>query len=348
MHDDDGVDAAATAELRAEQPLGRFNGLGTYLDRNHLAFAQVAEIWRSAEGFGDAVARIYNLPLYKALAFTITYCALVTPLAMILGLCIALAVNTVPRMLKGTVIFFSLVPMLITPLVGALILYWMLNSEGILGAAIQNIFNDPGLSTRTSAPLTWAMLIAYGTWTNAPFSFIVFYAGLQAVPQDTVEAAMIDGASRWERIRHVGAALPAPLILFVLLVQLMDNFRVFEPIISFNASANASSLAYLIFASLNTQTSQLFGAAAATVRDHHRLHRRADRADPPARRPRDGGGPMSLAQTDMPRAFRRPPLVMTASLGLVLLWLLIAAFPFAWTVWGSFKVQGDFFSRETW
>jgi hypothetical protein len=49
------VDAAATAELRAEQPLGRFNGLGTYLDRNHLAFAQVAEIWRTAEGFGDAV-----------------------------------------------------------------------------------------------------------------------------------------------------------------------------------------------------------------------------------------------------------------------------------------------------
>jgi multiple sugar transport system permease protein len=57
---------------------------------------------------------------------------------------------------------------------------------------------------------------------------------------------------------------------------------------------------------------------------------------------------MSATQTDLPRAFRRPPLVMTASLGLVLLWLLIAAFPFAWTVWGSFKVQGDFFSRETW
>ena len=258
------VDSAATAQLRAEEPLGRFNGFGTYIDRNHLAFAELGEIFRNSDGLGDALARVYNLPLYKALAFTITYCILVTPLAMILGLCIALAVNTVPRMLKGTVIFFSLVPMLITPLVGALILYWMLNSEGILGAAIQNIFNDPGLSTRTSAPLTWATLIAYGTWTNAPFSFIVFYAGLQAVPKDTLEAAMIDGASRLERIRYVVLPSIRPLILFVLLVQLMDNFRVFEPIISFNAAANATSLSYLIFSNLNTQTTQLFGSAAAT------------------------------------------------------------------------------------
>lgn len=258
------VDAAATAKLREEQPLGQFNGLGTYFDRNHLAFAEIGQILRASNGIGDAAARIYNLPLYKALAFTVTYCLLVTPLAMVLGFVIALAVNTVPRLLKGPVIFFSLVPMLITPLVGALILYWMLNAEGILGAAIQNIFNDPNLSTRTSAPLTWATLIAYGTWTNAPFSFIVFYAGLQAVPRDTLEAAMIDGASRLERIRYVVLPSLKPLILFVLLVQLMDNFRVFEPIISFNAAANATSLAYQIYSSLNTQTIQLFGSAAAT------------------------------------------------------------------------------------
>ncbi|HVG49146.1 MAG TPA: sugar ABC transporter permease, partial [Rubellimicrobium sp.] len=258
------VDAAATAQLREEQPLGQFNALGTYVDRNHLAFSEIGEILRTASGPGEVVSRIYNLPLYKALAFTITYCLLVTPLALILGLLIALAVNTVPRLLKGPVIFFSLVPMLITPLVGALILYWMLNAEGILGAAIQNLFNDPTLSTRTSAPLTWATLIAYGTWTNAPFSFIVFYAGLQAVPRDTLEAAMIDGASRLERIRYVVLPSLKPLILFVLLVQLMDNFRVFEPIISFNAAANATSLSYLIYSSLNTQTTQLFGSAAAT------------------------------------------------------------------------------------
>ncbi|MCB2109505.1 MAG: sugar ABC transporter permease [Defluviimonas sp.] len=258
------VDVAATAKLRSEAPLGQFNGLGTYVDRNHLAINSVGLLWSRSGSLGEFVSGMMNLRFYRALAFTLFYCFLVTPLAMALGFGIALAVNVVPRLMKGPVIFFSLVPMLITPLVGALILFWMLNSDGILGVALQVLFNDPGLSTQSSAPLTWIMLIVYGTWTNAPFSFIVFYAGLQAVSRDTLEAAMIDGASRWERVRYVVLPSLKPLVLFVLLVQLMDNFRVFEPIISFNASANATSLAFDIYASLNTQTSQLFGSAAAT------------------------------------------------------------------------------------
>ena len=44
----------------------------------------------------------------------------------------------------------------------------------------------------------------------------------------------------------------------------------------------------------------------------------------------------------------RSPLLSTAALALVALWLLVAAFPFVWTLWGSFKVEGDFFSRADW
>jgi len=42
------------------------------------------------------------------------------------------------------------------------------------------------------------------------------------------------------------------------------------------------------------------------------------------------------------------PFLRTSAMGFVVLWLLIAGFPFLWTLWGSFKVQGDFFSRENW
>ncbi|TNC52880.1 carbohydrate ABC transporter permease [Rubellimicrobium rubrum] len=45
---------------------------------------------------------------------------------------------------------------------------------------------------------------------------------------------------------------------------------------------------------------------------------------------------------------RRSPVIRATATGFVLLWLLIAAFPFVWTVWGSFKVEPDFFSRDTW
>jgi len=54
-----------------------------------------------------------------------------------------------------------------------------------------------------------------------------------------------------------------PLVTFIALIQLMDNFRVFEPIIGFNASASATSLSWLIFNDLRGQE-QLFGSAAAT------------------------------------------------------------------------------------
>ena len=45
---------------------------------------------------------------------------------------------------------------------------------------------------------------------------------------------------------------------------------------------------------------------------------------------------------------RRPPAVALIATVLVVLWVVLAAFPFVWTVWGSFKVQGDFFSKADW
>ena len=257
------VDTAATAALRDEQPLGRFNGLGTYVNRAHLATSELGTILSSDRSLNQKWALILNLPFYKALIFTLVYCFVVTPLAMALGFTIALAVNALPKVTKGPIIFFSLLPMIITPLIGSLILYWMLSPNGILGATIQHIFNDPTLSLRASPALTWGALLTYGVWTNAPFSFVVFYAGLQTVPGDTLESAMIDGASRWERIRYVIIPHLAPLATFVALVQLMDNFRVFEPIVGFSAEANATSLSWLIYNDL-TGDSQQFGSAGAT------------------------------------------------------------------------------------
>lgn len=258
------VDEAATAELKRRQPLGRFNGLHTYTDRAHLALHEIGEILRHNDGATDAVGRIYALPFYRALAFTLSYTFVVTPLAMLLGFAIALGVNGLPRWIKGPVIFFSLLPMIVTPLVGSLMVYWMINADGIIGASLQALFNDPNLYLKASPALTWIVLFLYGIWTNGPFSFVVFYAGLQMVPADTLESAMIDGAGRWYRIRYVIVPYLAPLATFVALVQLMDNFRVFEPIVGFNSQANATSLSYFIFSDLNGQFQQLFGSAAAT------------------------------------------------------------------------------------
>lgn len=258
------VDAEATEQLRRDEPLGKFNGFGTYLDRNHLAVDEVKTILSSGGSFSDIVWQFYNLPFYKALSFTLAYTFIVTPLAMALGFAIALGVNSLTPLFKGPVIFFSLLPMIVTPLVGALVVYWMVSPQGIVGTSLQTLFNDPSLSLKSSLLLTWVTLLAYGVWNNAPFSFVVFYAGLQTVPADTLESAMIDGASRWERIRYVVVPHLMPLATFVALVQLMDNFRVFEPIVGFSANASATSLSWSIYNDLNSQVDQLYGSAAAT------------------------------------------------------------------------------------
>jgi len=258
------VDTGAMAKLREEAPMGKFAGFSNYLNRNHLAIEDLRDIFGDNEGLADIVSRMMNLPFYRALAFTLTYCFTVTPLAMALGFAVALAVNTIPRMLRGPTIFVSILPMIITPLVGSLILSWMFNPAGILGAALQDLAGDPSLSLRASPVLTWVVLLTYGIWTNGPFSFVVFYAGLQTVPQDTLESSKIDGATRWQTVRFVIIPHLMPLATFVALVQLMDNFRVFEPIVGFSAEANATSLSWLVYNDLVSQDAQQFGSAGAT------------------------------------------------------------------------------------
>ena len=226
---------------------------------------EVGDAWRGAERWSDFTKDLRNLPFYRAMAFTLTYTFVATPLLIILGLIIALSVNSLHRHLKGLVIFFSLLPMIVTPLIGSLILFWMIDSRGILGNALQWIVNDPNLSLKASTGLTWIMLIVYGVWSSAPFAFVVFYAGLQTLPQDQLESAQIDGATRWQQVRYVVIPHLMPLVTFVALIQLMDNFRVFEPIVGFNAEAHATSLSWIIFNDLGGETRLLSSAAATSV-----------------------------------------------------------------------------------
>lgn len=259
------VDQAATQALQDDQPLGKFAGLDVYLDRNHLAVGELRTAWVSSDGLPDFGNALMNLPFYKALIFTLVYTAVVTPLTLILGFAIAVAINSVAKAFKGPTIFFSLLPFIVTPLVGSLVLFWMVDARGILGTGLQWLAGDPTLSVKANTALMWIMLMTYGVWHSAPFAFVVYYAGLQTVNTDTIEAAMIDGASRWERIRYVVIPHLVPLTTFIALIQLMDNFRVFEPIVSFSAQAHATSLSYAVFSDLRGETQLLSSAAATSV-----------------------------------------------------------------------------------
>ena len=197
---------------------------------------------------------VYNLSLneiekinfWKAFRFTISFCLITLPLVIFLGLLIALTVNNLTRSLKGPVIFISLLPFIITPIIGALAIRWLFVGEGILTALLEYLMQKD-IAMFANAWTLELLMIIYRVWHVAPFAFIVFYAGLQTVNKETLESAVIDGANRYERLRYIIIPHLMPLIIFVSLIHLMDSYRVFEEIVAFSSQAYVISLQWLTY-----------------------------------------------------------------------------------------------------
>ena len=251
-------------KLKKQKGIGEFVGLKLYGGYKLFAFEAIGKEWEKRKSLSQFIGRLFNLPFYNALIFTLTYTFVATPFVILLGLIVAFSINNLTRSIRGPVIFAGLLPMIITPLIGALVLFWMIDGNGILGSAVQFVVGDPDLSLKASTPMVWAVILIYGIWHSTPFAMIVFYAGLQTVSSDQIEAAMIDGGSRWDRMRYVVLPHLMPLIIFVTLIHLMDAFRVFEPIIGFSAEAHVKSISFLIYESLVIQEDKLWGTGSAT------------------------------------------------------------------------------------
>mgnify|MGYP000694238997 FL=1 len=197
---------------------------------------------------------VYNLSLneiekinfWKAFRFTISFCLITLPLVIFLGLLIALTVNNLTRSIKGPVIFISLLPFIITPIIGALAIRWLFVGEGILIALLEYLMQKD-IAMFANAWTLELLMIIYRVWHVAPFAFIVFYAGLQTVNKEILESAVIDGANRFQRLRYIIIPHLMPLIIFVSLIHLMDSYRVFEEIVAFSSQAYVISLQWLTY-----------------------------------------------------------------------------------------------------
>ena len=210
---------------------------------------------------------ILAIDFYAALRFTLTFTLVTLPLVIGLGLAIALAVNAAAQSLRGGLIFASLLPFIITPVIGALSIRWLFQGDGILTQALRAI-TDSHLSLFAQGWTIELLMMTYRVWHAAPFAFVVFYAGLQTVDQDTLESAIVDGASRLERLRSVIIPHLMPLIVFVALIHLMDTYRVFEEIIGFSSQAWRISLQFLTYSFLTpdqTGNRALTRAAASSM-----------------------------------------------------------------------------------
>ncbi|MEM9222137.1 MAG: sugar ABC transporter permease [Pseudomonadota bacterium] len=200
-----------------------------------------------AEAISSAAPmEILTIPFWRALRFTVTFTLITLPLVIGVGLAIALAVNNAVRSLRGQIIFVSLLPFIITPVIGALSIRWLFIGDGILTALMEH-WTGTDIAMFAQGWTIEVLMLFYRVWHVAPFAFVIFYAGLQTVNQDTLESAIIDGASRWERLRFVVIPHLMPLIIFVALIHLMDAYRAFEEVIGFRSQAHRITLQFLTY-----------------------------------------------------------------------------------------------------
>lgn len=147
-------------------------------------------------------------------------------LQLLIGLCVALLLhpNTTVRQLARS---WMLVPMVLPPIVVG-ITWLALFTVDI--SPIHHLLAWIGLPmgpllTNPSTAL-WAIVLA-GTWQHFPFAMLMALAALQMVPENPIEAARIDGASRWQIFWHVRLPFIAPTLVVAGLFILIDSVKAF-------------------------------------------------------------------------------------------------------------------------
>jgi multiple sugar transport system permease protein len=190
---------------------------------------------QTAEGSTWSVSnftRIFTDGFFRAaLAHTFVYATAALILEFSIGLGLALLLNS---QIRGRGFFRAslLVPMMLPAVVVGVVWRLMLNPNfGAINGTLKNFgLNTESLTWTASPRLAMLSVIAVDVWQWTPFVFLVLLAGLQAIPQEPYEAALIDGSSRWQTFRYVTLPLLKPAILIALLLRTMDLLRVFDQI----------------------------------------------------------------------------------------------------------------------
>lgn len=166
-----------------------------------------------------------------AMLHTFVYAIAALTCEFMLGLGLALLLN---QQIRGRGLFRAslLVPMMLPAVVVGVVWRLMLNPNfGAINGTLKQLgVNTESLTWTASPRLAFLAVVAVDVWQWTPFVFLVLLAGLQAIPQEPYEAALIDGSSRWQTFRHVTLPLLKPAILIVLLLRTMDLLRVFDQI----------------------------------------------------------------------------------------------------------------------
>ncbi|WP_175410728.1 carbohydrate ABC transporter permease [Streptomyces sp. TRM64462] len=227
------------------------------LQRHDLRFPDRAEFI----GLGNYGAVLTSPFWWQAFWVTLFITVVSVAVELVLGLALALVMHRTV-LGRGTVRTAVLIPYGIVTVVAAFSWqYAWTPGTGYLAA----------LLPAGEAPLTeqWSalgLIILAEVWKTTPFMALLLLAGLALVPEETLRAAMVDGAGPWQRFLRVTLPLMKPAILVALLFRTLDAFRVFDSIFILTAGAHGTpSVSILGYHNLFTALNLGIGSAISVL-----------------------------------------------------------------------------------
>ena len=194
----------------------------------------------------------------------IIYTALYVPLSLLLGLLLALLLNAklYGRSLLRTMIFMPYISNIV-----AVSIVWMALFQPTKGPINQLLISlgvmDP---PRWLASPDWAMfvLVIIGVWINTGYNMVLFLAGLQNIPRELQEAAVVDGATGVQRFWYVDLPLLTPTLFFLTITGFMTSFKMFNSVkIITQGGPGMSTTVLVYYLYVQAFTLQKFGYSSA-------------------------------------------------------------------------------------
>jgi multiple sugar transport system permease protein len=163
----------------------------------------------------------------NAIWVSLSFVTLAVAVEFILGFLLAFVFHARLRGL-ATLRKISMLPVMVMPLVVGLVWFYMFNENFGVVNWLVTLFGSPRLPFLTHDTLAlWSLVIA-DVWQWTPFVMLVLFAALQSLPEYVYEAARMDGLSGWQIFWRITLPLLRPAIWVVLILRVVDAFRMVE------------------------------------------------------------------------------------------------------------------------
>jgi len=178
-------------------------------------------------GFDNYQAILTHSRFWYSLFITLSFTFVSISLEAVLGLCLGLMMNRLSPV-NNFLRILILIPWTIPTVVTAKIWQWMFDYNlGILNYLFE-VAGIHQINWLGKPFLAFFSLVIADVWKTAPFVAVIVLAGLSAIPQEIYKAAVVDGASNWQRFRFITLPLLLPILGVAILFRAIDALRIFD------------------------------------------------------------------------------------------------------------------------